>query len=169
MTKPSQTSFGLFRFFRRKRRDVFTPWEAIRQREIDASMAVLHERRRAERRTHRARRLVSYWPLAVGLVLSLFAPLLKEVAESLGPWAMTLFFPFVVVAQRPEVDTGNFTLMLPTVVLYAQFPIEGLFARLVLKRGLKPVSVAGQVCMFHLMGILELVMLTNLPSQLLRH
>lgn len=168
MAKPPSSSNGLFDFLRRKRRDPFTPWHEIRQREVDASLAVLHERRKMERHEDRTRRVASYWPLAIGLVLSMFAPLLKEVAESLGPWAMTLFFPFVVVARRPEVYVGNLTHVLPTIVLYAQFPIEGLFARLVLKRGLKPVSVAGQVCMFHLLGILELVMLTNLPGQLLR-
>ena len=168
MPKPSPSASGPLGFLRRRSRAPFVPWEELRKRETDTSMAVLRQRRKLERREDRARRLISYWPLAAGLVLSLFAPMLKGVAESLGPWAMTLFFPFVVVARRPEIYLGDFTRLLPTVVLYAQFPVEGLFARLVLKRGLKPMSVAGQVFMFHLMGILELVMLTNVPSQLLQ-
>ena len=168
MPEPSPSSNALFRFFRRKR-DAFTPWEEIRRRELKASMAVLHERRKIERQEQHARVLLSYWPVFAGLLLSLFAPLIQHFAESLGPWAMTLFFPFVIVARRPEIDVGHLAAILPSIVLYVQFPIEGMFARLVLKRGLKPVTVAGQVCMFHLMGILELVMLTNMPVHLLRH
>ena len=168
MTKTSSSSSGLLGFLRR-RRDAFTPWEEIRRREVDASLAVLHRRRRTEREQEHTRRLLSYWPIAVGLLLGAFAPLLKDLAEMLGPWAMTVFFPFVQVANRPEMYVGDFTPYLPTVVLYAQFPIEGLFARLVLKRGLKPAAVTGQVVLFHLLGVLELVMLTNLPSQLLGH
>ena len=129
-------------------------------------MAILRQRRQMERHDRRAGTLISWWPIGVGLVLSMFAPLLKAVAESLGPWAMTLIFPFVVVAQRPEVHLGHLTQYLPLAVLFAQFPLEGMFARLVLRRGLRPASVAGQVFMFHLLGILELVMLTSVPAQL---
>ena len=169
MAKPSPSSSGPFSFLRRKREDVVTPWEEIRQQERDASMAVLEERRRVEHREKLAQRLVSYWPVAAGLLLSGLAPWIMGFAASFGPWAMTLIFPFVMVARRPEVSAGHFSYVLPTLVLYAQFPIEGLFARLVLKRGVKPVAVAGQVCLFHLLGILELVMLTNVPIRLLRH
>ncbi len=166
MINPSPSPNGFGGMFRRPRRRDYTPWEQIRQQEIDASMAVLRKRREAERETRRSTRLISWWPVGAGLVLSMFAPLLKDVAESLGPWAMTLIFPFVVVAQRPEVYAGHFTQYVPVAVLFAQFPLEGMFARLVLRRGLRPASVAGQVCMFHLLGILELVMLSSVPAQL---
>jgi hypothetical protein len=165
MTEESpSTTKRLFGIFRRKEEIIFEPWEELRRQEAAAGLALLEERRRNERFEKRLKNFLSMWPVGVGLFLSIISPLLRQSAESWGPWGATLLFPFVVLAERPELQVGPITHYLPTVMLYLQFPIEGLLARIILRRPVLPISVTIQVLLFHFLGIVEVWML-NGPGQ----
>lgn len=154
---------------RRQRKRAIAAWEAQRKRELEESLAVLDARRRAEKRQERRRRSVSYWPVWLGLLLGLLGPVILFVTESVGSWCTALVFPFVALAQRPEIQVGRITHLLPTMMLYLQFPIEGLLACLVLKRRVPPLRVVWQVTLFHFLGVTELIMLSDAPRLFLQH
>ena len=79
-----------------------------------------------------------------------------------APWAMNIVFPFVVLAGRPELHlSGALAHYLPLVMLYAQFPLDGLIARKVLKRKIKISGVAMQVCLYHFLGATEILLLSG--------
>lgn len=165
--QPESTSkrFGIFR---RKEQPLIEPWEKARLEEVAAGLALLKERRRVERDEKRLKRLFAMWPVGVGLLLSTFAPVLRMVTDSYGPWVTTLVFPFVVLAERPELQVGPITHFIPFFMLYAQFPIEGLLARIILRRPVLPISVAVQILLFHFLGIVEVWMLNGAGHPLLR-
>ena len=50
---------------------------------------------------------------------------------------------------------------LPLLILYAQFPIEGLLARFALRGRVTVARVLGQVLFLHLMGALELWLISG--------
>ena len=133
------------------------------------SLAILRNRQRDERRAQNLRAIVSFWPVAVGILLGCMAPLLQHIAQLVGPWGMAVVFPFVVLAQRPEVQMGSITHLLPTIMLYAQFPLEGWLARIVLRRNVKAFPVAGHVLLFHFLGIAELLLLSGVLYSLASH
>jgi hypothetical protein len=156
-------------FFRRKKAPAYQPWDELRRRETAAGLALLKARRRSELDERRLKNLISMWPVGAGIALAAFAPLLKAGAELVGPWTVALIFPFVVLAQRPELQVGPITHMLPTFMLFAQFPIEGLLARIILRRQVLPVSVAVQVLLFHFLGIVEVWMLNGASQPIVPH
>lgn len=143
----------------RQRKRAIASWEAQRKRELDASLAVLRARRTAERWMHLCRVILSLWPVWVGIYIGLFGSVIEPFVKSIGPWCVTLVYPFVVLASRPEFQFGTITAMLPTVMLYAQFPLEGLVAYIVLRRRSRPLSVIWQVFLLHFLGVMELWML----------
>jgi hypothetical protein len=74
------------------------------------------------------------WPFVLGLVLGIFSPELVTILGDMNPWAMWLVFPFVELAARPEFGFApglNHTL--PQMILFVQFPVEGLWAMLNLR------------------------------------
>ncbi len=135
--------------------------EAQRRQESATSLTLLYELRRKERREQHRGLLKSWWPLGARLVLSAFAPLIRAVAHLAGEWVVNCVFPFVVLAERPEMQAGPITQQLPAIMLYAQFSIEGLLARLILRRHVPPLGVAFQVALFHVLGIAELWLLSG--------
>lgn len=145
----------------RQRKKAIAAWEAQRKRELSDSLAVLQERRMAERRQRMVQGVAALWPLWVGILLGLMSPLIHWAAALAGPLCVNLIFPFVALAQRPEIQVGPITKTLPGIMLYAQFPIEGLLVRVVLKRHTQPWSVMGQVILFHFLGLMELWMLSG--------
>ena len=158
LSSPPKRFLGIFR---RKEEILPEPWEQARQEEAAAALELLEERRRWERDEQRLHNLLRMWPVGVGLLLSAFAPVIKQAAESYNPWLVMLIFPFVVLADRPELQVGPITHFLPIIMLYAQFPIEGLLARIILRRPVLPISVAVQVLLFHFLGIVEVWMLNG--------
>lgn len=167
MPKRSEPARGFFGLFGRKPADPCAVFDQARQQELAESMAILRQHRKAERMRDRAERLTALWPLGVGLLLAMLAPQLQALAAAAGPWGTTLVFPFVVLAARPEIQVGPITHLLPAIMLCAQFPIEGLLARIVLRRHVRPLGVAAQVLLFHFLGIAELFMLSGAAGQLL--
>ena len=53
-------------------------------------------------------------------------------------------------------------------MLYAQFPLEGLFVRMILKRRVTVPGVCGQVSGFHILALLQLWLLSGALQQFLR-
>jgi hypothetical protein len=69
------------------------------------------------------------WPLAGGLILAFVAPFLYDELLWAPHWMMWLVFPFVVLTGRRDLGLNEYLPnLLPTAILYAQFPIEGLLA-----------------------------------------
>lgn len=156
-------------FFRRKKAPAYQPWDEIRRQETVAGLALLEQRRRSERDERQITSIISMWPVGVGIILAALSPLLKAAAEAYSPWAVALIFPFVVLAQRPELQVGPITHALPTVMLFAQFPVEGLLARIILRRPVLPISVTVQILLFHFLGIVEVWMLNGAGQPILPH
>lgn len=167
MTETTETAHSAPPLSRRQRKRAIAAWEAQRRREVEQNLAVLRARRAVERTERIQRHLIDLWPLWLGIFLGLLGPIFQDVATSIGPWCMTLVYPFVMLARRPEIQVGPITHVLPTAMLYAQFPIEGLLARIVLRRHVRPISVIWQVSLFHFLGLMELWMLSGGAAVLL--
>jgi hypothetical protein len=101
------------------------------------------------------------WPLAGGFILALCAPYLYSDLLWAPHWAMWIVFPFVVLTGRRDLGlNGDLTTILPQVVLYIQFPVEGILAYLSLSRR-APVAVALAPALFlHAAGWFILAMLS---------
>ncbi len=109
--------------------------------------------------------MLDYWPLALGVALGLAAPHLRAVLMHSHPWTMWVVFPFVLLAGRPEVH-GTGTLQL--IILYAQFPLEGLLIQWAVRRQYVTVpAVAGRVFYFHYLCALQLLMISGAVGQAL--
>ena len=164
MPEPTGSKPGPFGRILRKRAGPgqIVTMSALRKQEMEAGFALMRARQRAELREQLWSRLRSYWPIGVGLFLGALAPVLQVAATSIGHWCMVLVFPFVVLASRPEIQAGGpITHALPAVMLFAQFPLEGLLAWFILRSHVKFSSVVMQVFLFHFLGIFELLLLSG--------
>jgi hypothetical protein len=131
--------------------------DALYKREMQANLAALTERRRKTRRIRSVRDWAEYWPVAVGIVISSFAPQIVALVSPFRPWGMWLAFPFASIASRPELGMNEgLAATLPLIILYAQFPLEGLLARFALRGRVTVLRVLGQMLFLHLLGALEL-------------
>jgi hypothetical protein len=136
--------------------------------QIEAEQALFSLWFRAQRRKEWVRGSLGLWPIGVGLLLGLVAPQLWGFLMRSHPWSMWLVFPFAVLARRPELDwNGELARILPTLMLYAQFPLEGLVARLILRRHVTVPSVTGQIVYFHFLGAVQLVMVSGMLTPFL--
>jgi hypothetical protein len=131
--------------------------DALYKQEMQTNIAALRERRRQARLERSVAHWTEYWPVAVGVVMSFFAPQVRDMLAPLQQWGMWLVFPFVALAQRPEIYMGDkMAVLLPMVMLYAQFPLEGWLAKIMLKGNVTVRAVIGRVMFFHALCILEL-------------
>jgi hypothetical protein len=153
---------------RRKRLDSIAALELRYLRILQDNLAILRGRRIDELRQRRLQNLASHWPLWLGILLGALAPQLQAVAQTFGDWGMTLAFPFVALANRPEMQFGQIV-HLPTIMLFAQFPLEGLVARILIRRGGIPLRVVVEVALIHCFGILDLWLLSAGPATMLMH
>lgn len=136
--------------------------DALYQQEMQANMAALAAQRRRTRRFQSAISLTEYWPFAVGIALSCFAPQIGEFVAPFRPWGMWIAFPFAAIAGRPEMNLkGDLATSLPLLFMYAQFPIEGLLARFALKGHVTVPRVLGQIMFLHLLAIVELYLVSG--------
>lgn len=168
MTKPRGPAKAPRPLTPREQKHAIAHFEAERKRERDAGLAILDARRKEEERARVRQQIIEMWPLWLGMVVGMFGPAIAFVAQTFGSWCMTLVFPFVALAQRPEIQVGPITRILPTLMLYLQFPIEGWLAYIVLRHHVKPLSVVWQVALFHFLGLAELWMLTGTAFDFLR-
>ncbi len=157
-TKPARGRFGIFR---RKGPNLAAALPGSPKEELVVALDALHLRYREDRWKQRMQQLPSYWPLAAGLILAAVAPQLQTIAAAIGNWSLDLIFPYVVLVNRPEIQAWPIAHILPTIMLYAQFPIEGLLARYILKPRVRLSTVTVQVLLFHYLGIAEILMISG--------
>ena len=106
------------------------------------------------------------WPFVVGLVLALIAPKLMDALDGFNPWIKRAVFPYVLLARRPEFGLnwemgGN----LPRLLLFAQFPLEGLLTTFNLRRRFPLWVAIGQLIVIHLVGAFALFLLIQARGQ----
>jgi hypothetical protein len=103
----------------------------------------------------------------VGLCFACIAPQLRALVLPYKPWGMWIFFPFVALARRPELQfDSQLSRMLPMIMLYAQFPLEGLFARIALKKQVTLSGVARNIFFTHFLSAVELCLVSGVLWQI---
>ena len=114
------------------------------------------------------RYLASFWPIALGVALGLYAPVLYDAAARLAPWAVTLVFPLSAVVAQRELHLSLATAQwLAPVMVYAQLPLDGWLARRFLKPRPDVLSVCGQVTCYHGLAVLYLGLITGSLTRIL--
>jgi hypothetical protein len=123
-----------------------------------------HER---ERRQESIEKLLQSWPIVVGMGLACIAPLLRDLLTPFDSWGMRILFPFVLLSARPEMQWGEtVTRMLPETVLYLQFPLEGMLAKMALRGRVTVSGIAGQLCLIHFLAVVGLWLILAAQGQL---
>jgi hypothetical protein len=127
---------------------------------------VLHpfdrEEKAEERWRSRHRFSTAIWPFLVGVILSIFALQLWDILGDLNPWLSRLVFPLVELVERPEFGLrwylGGY---LPQIVLFLQFPLEGLWVTMNLRlRGRMSFAFAPLIFL-HLVGAFVIFLLVQ--------
>ena len=127
----------------------------LERRETEKRIAALHRQMHWERRVKFYRNLASFWPIALGVALSLYAPSLRDMAGSYASWAAKLLLPLwalTALHQAPVLWSD-----LPAVsqfMLYAQFPLDGLIACRLVRQRSSLWNVGGQLAFLHAIFLL---------------
>ncbi|MGB6689488.1 MAG: hypothetical protein WBE76_16765 [Terracidiphilus sp.] len=119
-------------------------------------LVFLDDRHRERRQNNRIESLVRSWPIVAGIVLACFAPMLKELLVVFKPWGMWVVFPFVALSARPELHLGGLGETVSQAMLFLQFPVEGYFAKKILKGRVTLSGVTGQILLYHFLGVAQL-------------
>src|ERR1035438_8400604 len=82
-------------------------FEAQDKKDRADRVAAYRRQKNAEVRREQLLFLVGLWPIAIGCVLALFAPQLRDILTPNHPWALRLVFPLVSIAARPELHLGS--------------------------------------------------------------
>jgi hypothetical protein len=108
-------------------------------------------------------KLTSFWPVAVGLFLSGFAPEWHAMAAQAGLWAMRFTFPYAMLATHREIGIdARMAGLLPQFAIFAQLPLDGLMMTLAIARGKNLKTAIVQVTMVHALCAFVLWLLTYL-------
>ena len=84
-------------------------------------------------------RWTSWLPIAAGIAISSMAPQLFGLAGHWNPWGQRVLFPLVQLVGLHEIGMSDeLTRTLPQLMLYLQFPLEGLLVASNLRRGMQP-------------------------------
>jgi hypothetical protein len=109
----------------------------------------------------------SRWaPVAVGIALGSLAPAIYALAALWDPWGLRIVFPFVrLVGLREFGISHELARTLPQLMLYLQFPLEGLLVASNLRRGMKLGAAMGPIPGLHFVGalVLWIVALGTMP------
>ncbi len=109
--------------------------------------------------------IASWWPVAVGIFLSGFAPEWHEMAVQGGIWALRAAFPLALFATHREIGIDDqMAAMLPDAALFLQLPLEGLLTKLTLDRGKSLKSAMAQLLLLHGVAVLVLWLITFAPK-----
>lgn len=142
--------------------------QELQRLQLAARVAAVNKQIRRERRARSYRYWASFWPVALGVVLGAYAPMLRDLAASHAPWATALLFPLSVVAQQREIHLSwAMAQALSPVMIYAQLPLDGLLASMILKHRPTVLSVCGQVTCLHALAVLYLGLVTGSLTQIL--
>jgi len=94
--------------------------------------------------------LTSMWPIAVGLFLTGFAPEWEAMANQVGVWAMRFAFPYALLATHREIGIdAQMATVLPQMALYAQLPLDGVLATVMLARNKSLKATVVQLLLVH--------------------
>jgi hypothetical protein len=138
------------------------------QQQVSLLLKSFHQRLRYEQQRRSLRSLASLWPVALGVLLGFYAPLLRDLAASSSPWALTLLFPFsALVGERGLHLSRDTAEALAQFLLCAQFPLEGLLVRIVLKHRLGLFNVFSQVTCLHVVAVVYLALVSGAFRQIL--
>jgi hypothetical protein len=143
---------------------VYSPlsFEQVGRLQMQASLDKMNTQLKEERHKESLKSLIGFWPLGVGLVMACLAPLLSDILTPIKPWGMGLVFPFVVLSERPELHLSSyFAATVPQVMLYAQFPIEALIAKIGSKGRVTLFEVAMRVATLQVLAIALLFLLNQ--------
>lgn len=136
--------------------------------QVAQRIAVVKKQIRRERQERLYRYCVSFWPVALGVVLGAYAPLLHDLAAGYAPWAATLLFPLSILVQQREIHLSlGMAQALSPLMLYAQLPLDGWLARRLLRPRPAVWSVCGQVTCFHVLAVLYIGLVTGSVSQIM--
>jgi hypothetical protein len=114
-----------------------------------------HEQRNM--RTPAPTGLAIWWPVLVGVALGFFAPQIRDLVEPYDPWGMRAVFPFVQFFGLREIGMSEeLTRTLPQLMLYLQFPLEGLLTKFTLGRGVHAINALAQLVFLHVVAALVL-------------
>jgi hypothetical protein len=136
--------------------------DALYSLEMKANIVALSQQRRSARLHKSLAQWSEYWPVAIGIIASFFAPQLREFVDPYRPWGLWVSFPMVALSIRPEIQMGStLAAFLPTAMLYLQFPLEGLLAKFALRGNVSVYGVMVQVLYFHGLCIMQLWLLNG--------
>jgi len=137
------------------------PEEQPQPRAVDGATLPL-KKKRVKKHEHLRAEWVSWWPVAAGFLLGLFSPQLSSLAASYGPWGMRIVFPLVLLSGLHETGfSDELTRTLPQIMLFLQFPLEGLLTMLTLNRSGKLSGALGQLVFLHGVCVLVLWMVAG--------
>lgn len=140
----------------------------LERRYLKARIATVKREMRRERRARSTRYWITFWPVAVGVLLGFYAPLLRDLATGNAPWAATLLFPLSAVAGERGLNlTSGTAQALAHFLLFAQFPLDGLLARGILKHRPTVMSVCGQVAGLHGLVVVYVLLVSGSFNQFL--
>ena len=115
-----------------------------------------------ERHELHMQNLKKKWPLAAGLVLACLAPWIRDLADLFAPWGRWILLPAVSLVDCKQLPLGSGARSIAgQFALYAQFPIEAVVIRSVLKERVNVRAVAGQLVLFHALAVVFLWLLSR--------
>lgn len=163
MHEPSYTSVYHFERFRAE-----TPAVPDHIEQIEEEQRAFRAWLRLQRIQLGLRRVLDFWPLALGIALGVVSPHLRALLVRRHPWMLWVVFPLVLLAGRPELHVGaHLSGTLSLLILYAQFPLEGLIVQWALRRDVTVPGVAGRVFYLHYLCLLQLLMVSGALSRAL--
>jgi hypothetical protein len=111
-------------------------------------------------------RWTSWLPIAAGIAISSVAPQLFALAGHWNPWGQRVLFPLVQLVGLHEIGMSDeLARTLPQLMLYLQFPLEGLLVASNLRRGQNLSRAFGPVPGLHFVFalVLWIVALGSMP------
>lgn len=125
--------------------------------DLASRMAALHEQIHRERRAQFYRDISNLWPVVLGLGLSCCAAPIRDAAAGCAPLLAKCLFPLSALAALHDVRLGSDALpALSLVLLYAQFVIDGLLVRMLLRQRSHPLNVCLQLVLFHALFLVSI-------------
>lgn len=141
--------------------------DAVVKLERAAGQVMAREKERDRRRRAAIKHVISFWPFGVGIFLAFLAPLLHSFVAPWQPWGMWLVFPLVELVGRPEAHVNNqAAIQLQHIMVYAEFPLEGLIARWAIRQRVSFSGVASHLCFLHALGAVDLFLLSGVLNQI---
>jgi len=102
------------------------------------------------------------WPLLAGLIGAITSTAILDWLMDKPAWATTLVFPFMLLARRHELGLSDeMTRTLPQLMLTIQFPVEGLYAMMAMRRRHRMSAIALELVFLHLLGAFVLWLLNQ--------